>query len=112
MHHLTGHGSLPTRGTWRQSQLASFLQVEAAVESAEQHRLTTRSLFTLRGVNHEGAPGFAERRREDRLWCSRPPPGGVHVDRVYTHAHTIIDGLGHATRSATVPVCRSRTPSF
>ena len=36
----------------------------------------------------------------------------MHVDRVYTDAATIIDGLGHATWSATVPVSRSRTPSF
>ena len=37
---------------------------------------------------------------------------GECVDRVYTHACTIIDGLGHATWSATVPVSRSRTPSL
>ena len=31
---------------------------------------------------------------------------------VYMHAHTIIDGLGHATWSVTVPVSRSQMPSF
>ena len=36
--------------------------------------------------------------------------GCVRRSGVYACARTIIDGLGHTTWSATVPVSRSRTP--
>ena len=35
-----------------------------------------------------------------------------YTELIDTHAHPLIDGLDHATRSVTVPVCRSRTQLF
>ena len=94
MQHLTGHGSLPTCGTCRQSQLASFSQ---ARNSAEQQRLTTHLLSPR-----------CQRRRGSRL-CGTAAGGGLvgmRGSRVYACAHNNC-GLGHATWSATVPVSQS-----
>ena len=41
------------------------------------------------------------------------PPGGVGPrTKLYACVLLIIDGLGHATWSSTMPVSRSRTASF
>ena len=74
MHHLDGPGTMC--GTCCQSKLATR-RLEEAVESAEQQCLTTRSLFTLCGVNEEGHQQ-ALRSGGGAWW--------VCVDRVYTHA--------------------------
>ena len=54
-------------------------------------------------LSHLRCSPYGVERRWDDLWVCV----SERVDRVYMHARKVIDGLGHATWSATVPVSRS-----
>ena len=88
MQHLTGCGSLPMCGTCRQSQLASFSQLEAAVESAEQHvrglRDATKGSRLLRSGGGGGLVGVRAskvKKSKSQKYFITPITGGVQTTR-------------------------------
>ena len=100
-------------GSWK-----AFLDCLKLVHTDARHRcpqLGTLHEWTKVWHGHAGVDTCSS------LWLLVPPRYTEQVDQVEVSLHwsrpiyacaPLIDGLGHATLSATVPVCRCRTQSF